>query len=78
MELFKTKKDLLYEFINKNGRCRTSDVIRWGSENYYNRADRTARDLAEEGKIWRVRDEIARILCGDTKEEFWSVYLSDK
>lgn len=77
-ELFMTKKDMLYEFIKKKGRCRTSDVIKWGTENYYNRADRTARDLASEGKIWRVKDEIAMIIIGETREDLWSVYLADK
>ena len=65
-------------YIRARGRCRTSDVIRWGLDNHHTRSERDARDLAAEGKIWRVRDEIALVIIGETKEEIWSVYLGDK
>lgn len=74
----KPKKDQLLAFIRSRGRCRTSDVIRWGLDHGHTRAERDARDLAGEGKIWRVRDEIAMIVIGEAKEELWSVYPGDK
>lgn len=74
----KSKKEQLLAYIRFKGRCRTSEVMRWGLDNYHTRADRDARQLAIEGKIWRVRDEIARMIIGETKEEIWSVYPADK
>lgn len=72
-----THKDDLYLFIKGRGRCRTSEVIRWGLDNYYTRADRTARELAEEGLIWRMREDL-RDMFYDTKEDVWSVYEADR
>ena len=43
------KKKELAEFIRLKGVVKTSEIIRWGTLNFYNRADRTKRDLVEEG-----------------------------
>ena len=66
-----TKKEQLYLFIKEKVYCKTSDVIRWGTENFSNRADRDARALAEEGKIRRLteKEEVFRGFHG--KEGVW-------
>ena len=76
----KSKKDQVYEFIKQRGRARTSDIIRFGMSIYYNRADRSARDLASEGKIWRIADHIKLSIpeYANTKEDIWSVHEKDK
>jgi len=75
----KSKKEQLFDWIKEQGRCRTSDIIKWGSENYHNRADRDARDLAQEGKIWRMRQDIQDIVYGfKSKESAWSIFEADK
>lgn len=74
----KSKKEQLYDYIKKCGRCRTSDVIRWGSLNQCNTADRLARELAEEKKIWRMSDRMK--LCSQfakSKELIWSIFKND-
>ena len=74
----KSKKEQLYDFIKSKGRVRTSEVIKWGTECFDNRSDRNARLLAEEGKIWRMREDIKRAVYGETKEDIWSVYPADR
>jgi len=81
LELFtepKTKKERLYDFIKERGRVRTSDVIEWGTKNYFNRALRTAYELATEGKIWRMREDIKFAAFGNIKQEAWSVIEGDR
>ena len=73
-----SKKDQLYIWIKSKGRCRTSDIIRWGLDNFHIRSDRDARDLADEGKIWRMNKFIKTAAYPKTKEDVWSVYESDK
>jgi len=74
----RSKKDQLLAYIRARGRCRTSDVIRWGLDNHHTRSERDARDLAAEGKIWRMRDDIKMMVYGNIKEDVWSTYLVDK
>jgi len=74
----KSKKEQLYDWVVKKGRCRTSDIIRWGLENYHTRAERDARDLAQEGKIWRVKDIVKMAIAPKSKEDLWSVYAADR
>lgn len=71
-ETYMTKKEQLLRFIQRNRRVRTSDVIKWGSYNYLNRAERTSRDLATEGRIKRLSDHEKIIHgYGKTKESVW-------
>jgi hypothetical protein len=42
----KSKKEMVYQFIKERGHARTSDVIKFGSAIYHNRAEKDARDLA--------------------------------
>jgi hypothetical protein len=74
----KTKKERLYDFIKERGRVRTSDVIEWGTKNFFNRALRTAYELATEGKIWRMRQDLQRMVFGETHQRAWSVFESDR
>ncbi len=78
-DLLLSKKDQVYEFIKRRGRARTSEVAAFGVSIYHpDRACRDARDLAQEGKIWRIRDDLKVIMYGKTKEDVWSVYEADK
>ena len=69
----KTKKEQLLDFIRDKVWCRTSEIIAWGSQNFYNRAERTARDLATEGKIRRMPDHLKELRFPRTKEEVWEI-----
>ena len=75
----KSKREQVYDFIKSKGRARTSEVCAFGISIYHpDRASRDARDLAKEGRIWRMRDDIKLFIYGKTKEDIWSVYESDK
>lgn len=76
----KTKKEQVYDFIAGKKRCRTSEVIAFGLSIYHTRAERDARDLADEGRIWRVKDSVKLSIeqYKDAKEEIWSVYPADR
>ncbi|MFA6142479.1 MAG: hypothetical protein WC738_04200 [Candidatus Omnitrophota bacterium] len=65
------KKEQLFEFIKARRYVKTSDVIRWGLDNYHNRADRDARDLAGEGRIRRMNTEVKERIFGHLKEDVW-------
>lgn len=67
------KKEQLLEFIQFRRRVKTSEVIRWGIDNYHNRADRDARDLAKEGKIRRMNPEVKERIYGHIKEDVWEM-----
>ena len=79
-DLILSKKEEIYQFIKRRGRVRTSDVIKFSSSIFHNRGDRDARDLAEEGRIWRIREDIKLSILEykDSKEEIWSIYPSDR
>jgi len=73
-DLFKSKKELLYEYIRQKGYAKTSDIIYdWGRQNYTTRADRYARDLATEGKIRRMPKEKKIRMFGNVREEIWEI-----
>ena len=71
--LKKSAKDCLYDFIKTRKYVKTSDILKWGVENYSNRADRNARLLASEGKIKRMDDQKKIMYFGNTKEEAWEI-----
>lgn len=66
-----TKKEQILWFIRDKKWARTSDVIRFGLSIYTNRGDRYARDLAEEGLIRRMPEDLKNFRFGHTKEEVW-------
>jgi len=79
LDLFqKSKKEQLYDWIKQRGRVRTSDVIKFGLSIYTNRGDRYARELATEGKIWRINPFVMQTVYPHTREEGWSVYEADR
>ena len=69
-DLFKTKKQQVEDFIKEKPR-KTSDVIRFGLSIFHTRADRDARDLAEEGKIERMTEEDRNFYYPGINEEVW-------
>ena len=69
----KPKKDQLLDFIRDRVWVRTSEIITWGSKNYYNRAERTARDLASEGLIRRMPEELKKLRFSKTREDVWEI-----
>jgi len=73
-DLFKSKKELLYDWIKKKHYVKTSDIIYdWGRRNFTTRADRYARDLASEGRIKRMNSSKKIRLFGLIKEEVWEI-----
>lgn len=46
-----TKEDQLLMWILERKEFATHDVMKWGSDNFYNRAAKTARDFAKEIKL---------------------------
>ena len=68
-----TKKEELLKWLKERRRAKTSEVIRWGVDNYSNRSERNARQLAKEGKIKRMDEWHKIAIYGDTKEEAWVV-----
>lgn len=49
-----TNRTNLLFWMQRKKVFKTSDIIRYGSENYSNRASRDARDFAEQGLIRRL------------------------
>ena len=68
-----TKREKFREWIMQREWVTTSDVIRWGLDNFYNRADREARALAEDGKLRRLTDEEKiRVLGKNSRQDVWT------
>ena len=80
----KSKKEQVYDFIKSKGRARTSEVIKFGTSIFYNRAERTARNLADIKytnpiRIWRMADNVKMASeYANSKEDIWSTYPNDK
>ena len=68
-----SKKEKLLNWIKSLGVVKTSEVIKWGIRNSYNRAERTARDLATAGEIDRLSKSRTKRLYGDIKEKVWMI-----
>lgn len=74
MELFQktkriTKKQQLLDFIKDKKVAKTSEVIRFGLDNYFNRALRTAQELVAEGHIRRLTKEQKKFRFGIIRED---------
>lgn len=74
----KSKKEQLYDFIKSKGRVFTHEITQWGLDHYYIEAPKRARELAQAGRIWRVRDYVTKVIAPKSREEIWSVYENDK
>ncbi len=57
LDLFLSKEALLAEFCKHKEFFSKADVMRWGLDNYYLRADRTIRDFVQEGRVQVVSDD---------------------
>ena len=63
-----TKKDQLFSWLSKQRYIRTSDIIKWGIENYYTSADRVARQIATTGTMRRLTKQEKTEGCFDTAQ----------
>lgn len=72
-ELFenKTKKEQLLDYIAQKHWVKTHEIIKWGLENYHVRAERTARELAQGNKIYRMPSQEKILRFGNIKEDIW-------
>jgi len=70
-----TKKEQVYNFIKQKGYAKTHEVIEFGSSIYYNRALRSAQELAAEypPKIKRLSHEDKVFRFGMIKEDAWVI-----
>ena len=67
-----SKKEQLLKYIKSIYYAPTSSIIKWGCENFSNRSERTARELAGEGKIRRMSDdEKIKSRFSNKKEDIW-------
>lgn len=77
MELFSTKKELLWGWCREKQEFSKIDVTRWGMENYHLRAVRDVQEWAEEGKLQRIPDSEkyrrGLIKMGGKNIAWWSV-----
>ena len=49
-----TKIERLYNYMQRMGVFTTGNVIRWGADHHFTRADRAKRELMERGKIRKL------------------------
>ena len=71
-EITVPKRERLKKYLLSRLYTKTSDVIAWGQDNFFNRAEREARDLAEEGLIRRLTDQEKIFYGFRTKEDIWT------
>lgn len=72
-----TKKQRVLQHIQSRGRVRTSDIIRFGSMIFSNRALRDAQQLVEDGKIFRMRHDLKEKLYGEMREDIFTSSKED-
>ena len=70
-----TDKDRLKCFLRQHssGFIKTSEIIKWGSNEYSNRADRNARELRSEGFLRRLSREEAILNGFNTSEGIYKI-----
>ena len=66
-------KTRLYLWLRERKWAKTSEILRWGTDNYSNRADRNCRLLAQEGKIKRMDKQKKICYFGHIAEEVWEI-----
>lgn len=74
----KTKREQLFDFIRDRRWVKTSDIARYGTENFSNRAMRDARQLCQENKIFRMREDLKRLRFSGTVEDVYTIYENEK
>lgn len=72
-----TKKDRVLQFIRSRGRVRTSEVIGLSRFIFHNRCLRDAQEFCQRGVIYRMRDELKRVIYGPINEDVFTVYRED-
>lgn len=68
-----SKKEQVYLFVKEKGYARTSDVIRFGSEIFSNRAHRDLQQLAQDGRITWLSDDEKVFRGFKGKEKVWQI-----
>lgn len=68
-----SKKDQLLIWLRTKQYVKTSDIMKWGIDNYCNCPDRIARKLAEDGALRRMAKETKILLFGNISEDVWEV-----
>ena len=54
MDLFRNKKEELLAWLKSKKYMSTSDILKWGTANYYMRALRETQLLASQGRLRRL------------------------
>lgn len=72
-----SKKDRVIQNIKSRGRVRTSEVIRFGSQIFHNRALRDAQQACQDGIIFRMREDLKKGIYGETKEDIFTANIED-
>ena len=69
-DLFKTKQEQLLDYMRQKHYFATHDIIKWASQNFYNRADRTKRNFLEQGIIRKLPEQ-EKIFRGFNSKDAW-------
>lgn len=72
-DLLLSDTDALWNFLKTKKFVKTSEIIKWGANNYSNRADRNARNFAREGRLRRLTDEEVMRRFGSIGEGVYEV-----
>lgn len=72
-ETLMNAKENLKSFLSSKKYWRTSEIIKFGADNFSNRADRNARVLRSEGFLKRLSLEETKKIFGNTKEQGYEV-----
>ena len=54
VDMFQTKEQLLEGWAKAKGFFSKADIMQYGLDTYYLRADRTIRDLVQDGKVKKL------------------------
>lgn len=71
----RTDKEKLLDFMRDKKWAKTSEILAWGLQNYSNRADRNARQLAQDGHLRRMSDDEKLFRFGKIAEDIW-IYIA--
>ena len=70
-DLLLSDKDRLKEWLRGRPYVKTSDVIRFGSENFSNRANRNKQELVQDGVLRRLPDDECILKFGVLTEDVY-------
>ena len=73
-DLFRSKTEQFWSWLRRQELVRTSEIVRWGANNYCNDAPRLARKLREKGRLKRLTNEEMTLYgYGKTAEKIYRV-----